>query len=89
MKWRRRRRRGWGWSASVGERRDALMQLIGEALGLAQEAVETSSWDSMARLTLVLAFEERFALRLTTREILALTDVAAFEAVLERRGAEP
>ena len=63
--------------------------IIASALGCRPEAVDADAavgslpqWDSIAHLSIVLAFEERLGRQLTADEIASLQTVANFAALL-------
>ncbi len=66
-----------------------LIAFIGEALDMPAHAIDTSAWDSMAHLELVMALEERYGIQLTVREMIELDGLAAIQRVLTRRGVVP
>jgi acyl carrier protein len=46
----------------------------------------TPQWDSMAAMTLVVAIEDEFDVRLSTAEIVAMRDVSIVRRVLRTKG---
>lgn len=46
----------------------------------------TPQWDSLAAMHLAIAIQEEFAVKLTTRDILAMRSVALVKQVLRQRG---
>jgi acyl carrier protein len=68
-------------------------QVLAEVLGLSAEQItdetspdNTSQWDSMAAMNLVVAIEDEFDVRLSTAEIVSLRSVAIVKKVLIARG---
>ena len=47
----------------------------------------TPQWDSLSAIDLVLAIEDEFQIKLTTREIVAMRNVALVKQVLRSKGA--
>jgi acyl carrier protein len=67
--------------------------LVADVLGIAADEVtdqtspdNTSQWDSMAAMNLVVAIEDEFDVRLSTAEIVSLRSVATVKGVLTAKG---
>ena len=70
-----------------------IAQVFAEVLGLPAEKItdhtspdNTSQWDSMATMNLVVTIEDEFDVRLTTAEIVSLRSVAIAKQVLAAKG---
>jgi acyl carrier protein len=68
-------------------------QVFAEVLGLSAEEItddtspdNTSQWDSMAAMNLVVAIEDEFDVRLSTAEIVSMRNVAIVKKVLAAKG---
>jgi acyl carrier protein len=68
-------------------------KVFAEVLGLSAEQItddtspdNTSQWDSMAAMNLVVAIEDEFDVRLSTAEIVSLRSVATVKGVLTAKG---
>jgi acyl carrier protein len=68
-------------------------KLFAEVLGLSAEQItddtspdNTSQWDSMAAMNLVVAIEDEFDVRLNTAEIVSMRSVALVKKVLTAKG---
>ena len=68
-------------------------KVFSEVLGVSPEQItdETSpdnlpQWDSMAAMTLVVAIEDEFDLRLSTAEITSMRTVGIVRRVLQKKG---
>ena len=46
----------------------------------------TTQWDSLAAMTLVMLLEDSFDVRLSTREIMKMNSIGAARAVLQSKG---
>jgi acyl carrier protein len=67
--------------------------VFSEVLGLAPEQItddtspdNTPQWDSVAAMTLVVAIEDEFDIRLSTAEIMSMRNVAIVKKVLQTKG---
>jgi acyl carrier protein len=72
---------------------DRVITILSEVLRLPVETLNdqsspenTSRWDSLAAVNLILAIEEEFGIKLTTREIGSMRSTAAIRSVLRARG---
>jgi acyl carrier protein len=72
---------------------DRIITVFSEVLRLPVEMLNdesspdnTSKWDSLAALNLVLALEEEFGIKLNTREIGSMRSIAAVRSVLRAKG---
>jgi acyl carrier protein len=63
-----------------------VLRLPVDALNDASSPENTSKWDSLAALNLVLALEEEFGIKLNTREIGSMRSIAAVRDVLRSKG---
>jgi acyl carrier protein len=72
---------------------DRLIEVFAEGLQL--DAAElnddtapqnTSQWDSLAAMTLVMLLEDTFDVRLSTREIMKMNSIGAARSVLQAKG---
>ena len=68
-------------------------KVFADVLGIATEQVSdatspdnTPQWDSMAAMTLVVALEDEFDVRLSTAEIISMRNVAIVRKVLTAKG---
>jgi acyl carrier protein len=68
-------------------------KVFAEVLGLSAEQItddtspdNTSQWDSMAAMNLVVAIEDEFDIRLSTAEIVSMRNVAIVKKVLAAKG---
>lgn len=57
-----------------------------ESLNDESSPENTSRWDSLAAVNLVLAIEEEFGIKLNTREIGSLRSIGAVKTVLRAKG---
>ena len=74
---------------------DALIGVFSEGLkldagGLSDDTSpeNTSEWDSLASMTLVMLLEDTFDVRLSTKDILSMSSIGAARAVLQAKGVE-
>lgn len=74
---------------------DRLINLFSEVLNVPpEELTEESSpenvetWDSLAAMNLVMAMEEAFSVRLTTREIMKMASIGLARETLEGKGVD-
>lgn len=72
---------------------DRLIEVFAEGLQLDVSAINdettpqnTSQWDSLAAMTLVMLLEDTFDVRLSTREIMKMNSVGAARSVLQSKG---
>jgi acyl carrier protein len=72
---------------------DPLVALFAEVLDVPAAAIDDQSspdtlrqWDSLAAMTLVQTIEDRFRVRLTTREIMRMRTVGIAREVLRKKG---
>lgn len=72
---------------------DRLIEVFAEGLQLdaAELSDETSpqnttQWDSLAAMTLVMLLEDSFDVRLSTREIMKMNSIGAARSVLQSKG---
>lgn len=68
-------------------------KIFSEVLGVAPDTItddtspdNTPQWDSMAAMTLVVAIEDEFDVRLSTAEIVSMRNVAIVRKVLKSKG---
>jgi acyl carrier protein len=68
-------------------------KVFAEVLGVSAEQItddtspdNTSQWDSMAAMNLVVAIEDEFDVRLSTAEIVSMRNVAIVKKVLAAKG---
>jgi len=68
-------------------------KIFAEVLGLSAASItddtspdNTSQWDSMAAMNLVVAIEDEFDVRLSTAEIVSMRNVAIVRKVLTAKG---
>jgi acyl carrier protein len=68
-------------------------KVFSEVLGISSDQVcdetspdNTPQWDSMAAMTLVVAIEDEFDVRLSTAEIVSMRNVAIVKKVLRGKG---
>jgi acyl carrier protein len=73
----------------VVEGSQRLAAFVAEALGLTIDSLDRESWDSLAQVELMMALEERYAIRLTTHEMMTLDDLSSIAEILHRRGITP
>ncbi len=74
---------------------DALIDLFAEVLGVDGGALDDESspdtieqWDSLAAMHLVTAIEEKFELRLSTREMKKMTTIGLARATLKKKNVD-
>jgi acyl carrier protein len=74
---------------------DALIGVFSEGLKLDASGLSddtspenTSEWDSLASMTLVMLLEDTFDVRLSTKDILSMSSIGAARAVLQAKGVE-
>jgi acyl carrier protein len=72
---------------------DRLIEVFAEGLQLDSSALNddtspqnTSAWDSLAAMTLVMLLEDSFDIRLSTREIMKMNSIGAARGVLLSKG---
>ncbi|MFZ2007909.1 MAG: acyl carrier protein [Stellaceae bacterium] len=72
---------------------DRVSKVFAEVLGLSAEQItddtspdNTPQWDSMAAMSLVVAIEDEFDVRLSTAEIVSMRNVAIVKKVLASKG---
>ena len=72
---------------------DPLIEVFAEGLQLDSVALtdetspqNTSEWDSLAAMTLVMLLEDSFDIRLSTREIMKMNSIGAARGVLKAKG---
>jgi|694.fasta_scaffold34498_8 acyl carrier protein len=72
---------------------DTLISLFAECLNVAPESLSEDSspdniseWDSLAAMSLVAAIEERYAVRLSTRDIMSMRTIGIARSVLKGKG---
>lgn len=72
---------------------DALLDLFSEVLEIDAGKLNdntspdnTSQWDSLAAMGLVAALEEKFAIQLTTKEIMKMTTIGLARETLRSKG---
>jgi acyl carrier protein len=72
---------------------DRLIEVFAEGLQLDATALSndtspqnTSEWDSLAAMTLVMLLEDTFEVRLSTREIMKMNSIGAARDVLTAKG---
>jgi acyl carrier protein len=70
-----------------------ISKVFSEVLGVTADKItdetspdNTPQWDSMAAMTLVVAIEDEFDVRLSTAEIVSMRNVAIVRKVLETKG---
>lgn len=70
-----------------------VIQVVAEVLGISAEQItddvspdNTSQWDSMAAMNLVVAIEDEFDVRLSTAEIVSMRSVAIVKQMLSAKG---
>ena len=68
-------------------------KVFSEVLGVSPERItdetspdNTAQWDSMAAMTLVVAIEDEFDVRLSTAEIISMRNVEIVRKVLKAKG---
>jgi acyl carrier protein len=68
-------------------------KVFSEVLGIPADTItdetspdNTPQWDSMAAMTLVVAIEDEFAVRLSTAEIISMRNIAIVRKVLSGKG---
>jgi acyl carrier protein len=68
-------------------------KIFAEVLGMPLESItekcspdNTPKWDSATAIDLVLAIEDEFGIRLTTREIVAMRSIALVKKILVTKG---
>ncbi len=73
---------------------DTLIELFADELDVAADTLSDESspetvatWDSLAAMNLVAAFEEEFGVRLTTAEIMYMNTIGRAREVLKKKGA--
>jgi acyl carrier protein len=74
---------------------DKVIALFAETLAIDPARVQELSspdtmreWDSLATMKLIVAFEDAFSVRLSTREILSMRTIEAIRSVLRKKGVE-
>jgi acyl carrier protein len=72
---------------------DRLIEVFAEGLHLDASSLNdetspqnTSQWDSLAAMTLVMLLEDSFDVRLSTREIMKMNSIGAARSVLQSKG---
>jgi acyl carrier protein len=72
---------------------DAITKIFAEVLRIPSETIHddtspenTPQWDSVQAMNLVLAIEEAFDIRLTTKEIVSMRTVGIARKVLQAKG---
>lgn len=72
---------------------DRLIEVFAEGLQLDAAALSdetspqnTTQWDSLAAMTLVMLLEDSFEVRLSTREIMKMNSIGAARTVLQSKG---
>lgn len=72
---------------------DRLIEVFAEGLQLDASALSdetspqnTTQWDSLAAMTLVMLLEDSFEVRLSTREIMKMNSIGAARSVLQSKG---
>jgi len=72
---------------------DRVIKVFAEVLKLPTEGLSdttspdnTSEWDSLAAMNLVLAIEDEFDIKLSTREIVSMRSIAIVKKVLKDKG---
>lgn len=72
---------------------DRLIEVFAEGLQLDAAALSdetspqnTTQWDSLAAMTLVMLLEDSFDVRLSTREIMKMNSIGAARSVLQSKG---
>ncbi len=74
---------------------DKVIALFAETLAIDPARVQELSspdtmkeWDSLATMKLIVAFEDAFSVKLSTREILSMRTIEAIRSVLRKKGVE-
>ena len=74
---------------------DKIIEVFSETLEIDPKRVQESSspdtireWDSLATMKLIVAVEETFGVKLSTREILSMRTIEAIRSVLRKKGVE-
>jgi acyl carrier protein len=74
---------------------DKVIALFADTLAIDPARVQELSspdtmreWDSLATMKLIVAFEDAFSVKLSTREILSMRTIEAIRSVLRRKGVE-
>lgn len=74
---------------------DKIIDLFSETLAIDPARVQEFSspdtireWDSLATMKLIVAVEETFSVKLSTREILSMRTIEAIRSVLRKKGVE-
>lgn len=72
---------------------EKLINLIAELLRVPPQEItddlsitNTSTWDSLKHMELIVAIEETFSIKLTTDEIVSMVNIGAIKQVLKRKG---
>jgi acyl carrier protein len=72
---------------------DRLIEVFAEGLQVAPDTLNeetspqnTTQWDSLAAMTLVMLIEDSFEVKLSTREIMKMNSVGAARSVLQGKG---
>jgi acyl carrier protein len=74
---------------------DKVIALFADTLAIDPARVQELSspdtmreWDSLATMKLIVAFEDAFSVKLSTREILSMRTIEAIRSVLRKKGVE-
>lgn len=74
---------------------DRLIELFADVLNMSASELDDSSspdtvpeWDSLAAMNLVAEIEDRFKVRLTTREIMKMSSIALVRSTLQEKGVD-
>jgi acyl carrier protein len=70
----------------VGKIFASVLRVPPESISDATSPTNTSQWDSLQSINLVMALEEEFGIRLGTRDIAEMKNVGLLKAVLRRKG---
>lgn len=72
---------------------DSLIDVFSEGLNVEAATLNeetspqnTTQWDSLAAMTLVMLLEDAFEVRLSTRDIMRMNSIGAARAVLQAKG---
>jgi acyl carrier protein len=81
-------------SSALRDAMDRLIRVFSETLELAADRLSDASspantpeWDSLATVNLTLAIEDEFRVKLSTKEIMAMTSIGLARKVLAQKGA--
>jgi acyl carrier protein len=75
-------------AATLRKLHDVFGQVLGRPVELlpSTTAAEVPGWDSLSHVELMVAVEQAFAVRLTTREVMGLRNVGELVELLARKG---